>query len=226
MSALSLLKLLHVSDSAFPSGSFAFSNGLETIVKELHITNKSELADLLINQVAARWFEFDRYFINQAFLCAGSVSELRRLDASCHVQNTNEAFALASRGIGRSLITVHKKLQTKGIIAFSGAVYGGKNSDDSGYEPVVRGLIGSSLNISQGETETGALFGTVSAFSSAAVRMNIIGALEAQQIIADALPKLCEMLAADCPNQATSSTLLSEIAALRHKHLDISLFSN
>ena len=226
MSELSLLMLLQVSDSAVPSGSLAVSNGLETIVKESHFKNSRDLEDLMIDQVAARWFEFDRYFINQAFLCAGSISELKNLDVSCHIQNTNEALALASRRIGRSLITVHKKLQTKNITEFSNAVYQGGNNEETGYEPVVRGLIGWSLNLSLGETEIGALFGTVSAFSSVAVRMNIIGALEAQQIIADALPKLCEMLAADCPKQATSSTLLSEIAASRHKHLDISLFSN
>ena len=33
-----LLTLLQVSDSAFPSGAFAFSNGLETLVSEGRVT--------------------------------------------------------------------------------------------------------------------------------------------------------------------------------------------
>ena len=34
MAQMSLLRLLQISDSSFPSGAFAFSNGLETLHKE------------------------------------------------------------------------------------------------------------------------------------------------------------------------------------------------
>ncbi len=226
MKRASLLKLLQISDNTFPSGSFAFSNGLETLCKDTNIKSEYLLNDILFDQIVSRWFEFDRYFIEKAFKCHGAVLKLEELDNECHVQNTNDALAMASRRIGRSLITVHKKLETKSVGEFSKAISQRIINDEAGYEPVVKGMVGYGLNLSIEETETGALYGVVSSFLSAAVRMNLVGALQAQKLLADAVQNLSKLLEAPRPIIASTSALLGEIASSRHKNLEISLFSN
>ena len=158
MGQLSLLRLLQLSDSNFPSGSFAFSNGLETMDKELSILSLINLNELLIEQILPRWFDFDRYFILKAFASSGIIDDLLQLDKKCHLQNTNEAMAAASRRVGRSLLTVHKKMNTVCAVKYWEACSSLILNDSGGYQPVIIGMVGSELKLSQKEVEAGALF--------------------------------------------------------------------
>ena len=226
MGQLSLLRLLQLSDSNFPSGSFAFSNGLETMDKELSILSLINLNELLVEQILPKWFDFDRYFILKAFASSGIIDDLLQLDKKCHLQNTNEAMAAASRRVGRSLLTVHKKMNTECAVKFWETCSSLILNDSGGYQPVIIGMVGSELKLSQKEVEAGALFGAVTSFYSAAIRLNLIGSIEAQRLISEVLPELDRMLQRAPPDYPYSNALLSEIAASRHKDLELSLFSN
>lgn len=222
----SLIRLLQISDSAFPSGSFAFSNGLETLHKELHILDKLTLIEILNEQLLPRWLEFDRFFIRSAINCGDDITKLVNLDSECHLQNTNAALAESSRRIGRSLLTVHKKMATAGAEKFWNACSTSILNNEAGYQPVVIGLVASGLDLSEQEAEIGALYGAISTFFSSAIRLNLIGAIEAQRLIAKEIPNLDARLQSSLCSYPYSSALLSEIAASRHQYLELSLFSN
>ena len=226
MSQMSLLRLLQISDSSFPSGAFAFSNGLETLHKETANFDAEVLYKLLKKQIVPRWCDFDRYFIVSAYEAKGDTAQLLDLDWKCHIQNTNAAFADSSRRIGRNLLTVHRKIKTTGLDE-----YWQKSSklilnDERGYQPVVLGLVGWGMQLSKQEAEVSALYGTISSFFSAAIRLNIIGAIEAQCLTSSVIAELEGILMPEPPSFPYSNALLSEIAVSRHRDSDLSLFSN
>lgn len=224
MSSLATLRLLQVADSAFPSGAFAFSNGLETLAAEGRLTDKASLATLFAEQILPRWASFDRVFLRQAYAAAGDAQALLAIDQRCHLQSTAHSLAAASRRMGRAILSVHSRLGTPGAADFTAALQG-QPKDQSGYDPVVQGLIGAGLGLSPEDTEAGALHAMAAATLSAAVRLGTLGALEAQGLLADAGPEMARVLSAPVPEHASGAALLAEIAALRRDLTGAPLFA-
>ena len=50
-----LLRLLHLADSAFPAGAYAFSDGLETLVVRGEVKNATDLHAFLQGQLQQGW---------------------------------------------------------------------------------------------------------------------------------------------------------------------------
>ncbi|EEX16520.1 urease accessory protein UreF [Citreicella sp. SE45] len=222
--ALSLLRLLQCSDSAFPSGAFAFSSGLETLVNEGRVQGADDMARLLEAQVIPRWLEFDRPFLRRAFHAEGPEA-LLDIDTTCHLQNTVERLATASRRIGRSLLTVHARVGTPGAEAYRNHLRAAALPDATGYEPVVQGMIGAGLRLSLAQAEAGALNTVVTGMTSAAVRLGRLGALDAQSVLAGIAAAMAEGLAGTAPAQPGAFAPLIEIAAQRRMAGQISLFA-
>ena len=222
--ALSLLRLLQCSDSAFPSGAFAFSSGLETLVNEGQVHGAADMARLLETQVVPRWLDFDRPFLRQAFHADGAEA-LLKIDTACHLQNTVERLATASRRIGRSLLTVHAHIGTPGAGAYRALLRQTGRAGAAGYEPVVQGMIGAALGLSLDGAEAGALNTIVTGMTSAAVRLGALGALDAQGVLAATAPVMAAGLARAAPDQPGAFSPHIEIAAQRRMAGQISLFA-
>lgn len=222
----SQLRMLQCCDSAFPSGAFAFSSGLETLVNEGRVKTAQDLHDLLKAQVIPRWLDFDRPFLRQAFARAQSPDALLDLDRQCHLQNTVERLASASRRIGRSLLTVHARIATPGAKAYQTHLRASGPPDATGYEPIVQGLIGAGLGLDLSQTETGAINTVVTGVTSAAVRLGKLGALDAQAVLASVCATMATGLSAPAPERPGAFAPLVEIAAQRRAAEQISLFAN
>lgn len=223
---LSAMRMLQCSDSAFPSGNFAFSNGLETLVAEDRVTGAADIADLMQFQLLPRWLEFDRWFVVTAHRCEGDIDALIRLDHDCHIQNSTEKLAAASRRVGRALLRVHTRLDTPGAKAFLECIGHGETARSSGYEPVVQGLIGHGAGLDQGQTELGALHTFFTATLSAAVRLGGLTALDAQRVLADLAKPAAEGLALPIAAFAFSFAPLPEIATQRNPPGNTKLFAS
>lgn len=219
---LAQLRLLQIADSAFPSGAFAFSNGLETLAAEGRLPNKEAVSTLFLDQILPRWGAFDRVFLCQAYAAADDLDALLALDHRCHLQNTSHRLAEASRRIGRALLTVHAGLGTPGTAAVRDAL---QSQPIGGYDPVVQGLVGAGMGLSIDDTAAGALHAMTAAFLSAAVRLGTLGALEAQAILFEAGPDMAQCLEAPMPSEASGPALLAEIAALRRDASHAALFA-
>lgn len=222
MSRLSLLRLLQSSDSAFPSGAFAFSSGQETLVRE---GRGPQAQDLLTGQILPRWFSFDRPFLHRAMELADRPEELLALDLRCHAQNGVERLASSSRRIGRALLSVHDRIGTPLVAAYRQQQRAQARPETTGYEPVVQGLVGAGMGLAPEEAEAGALHAVTAAFVSAAIRLGILGAIEAQALLARIAPLMAEGLARPCPEAASSFAPLVEIAASRRSDLHANLFA-
>lgn len=219
------IRLLQCADSAFPSGSFAFSNGLETLVTEGRVRGASGITALLRHQILPRWLTFDRWFLAGAHAAAPDISALIEIDRDCHVQSTTENLAAASRRVGRAQLRVHDRLGTPGAGAFFDAIGRREGKERSGYEPVVQGLIGVGVGLDRTQTEVGAIHTLLSGTVSAAVRLGRLGALDAQSVLAELAEDAAIGLAGPLPDLPESFSPIAEIATQRSPPGNVSLFA-
>jgi urease accessory protein len=222
---LPLIRLMQTTDSAFPSGAFAFSSGLETLMTEGRVRDASDVHRVLAHQIMPRWFDFDRPFLKEAMEAAEDTARLLDIDAQCHIQNTSDRLAEASRRIGRSLLSVHTRIGTPLVANFSIAIGQSNRSSVAGYEPVVLGVVSAGLGLSLQQAQTGALNAAVSAFISAAVRLGCLGAIEAQSLLAQTAPAMADGLETPCPAKPGSFSPFSEIASVRRSTSHANLFA-
>ncbi|MFB9993689.1 urease accessory protein UreF [Deinococcus oregonensis] len=78
-STSALLRLLQLSDSAFPTGAYAFSDGLETLTVRGEVRTAADLSAFLCGQLAHGWGRQDAPACALAW--AASAAELADLDA-------------------------------------------------------------------------------------------------------------------------------------------------
>lgn len=220
-----LIRLLQVSDTSFPSGAFAFSSGLETLANEGRVHGAADIRAILTGQILPRWASFDRPFLQAAHAAGTDLRRLAEIDARCHAQNTADRLAEAARRIGRSLLSVHARVGTPGTAEYRAAIRSPEQRDVTGYEPVVQGLIGSGLGLSVAQTELSGLHSVTMGFVSAAVRLGRLGAIEAQSILAASAQPMAEILDATVPARPGAFSPLAEIAALRRNPTHASLFA-
>ena len=220
-----VIRLLQVSDSAFPSGAFAFSSGLETLVNEGRIHDAADIRAVLTGQVLPRWASFDRPFLQAAHAAEADIARLAEIDERCHAQNSADRLAEAARRIGRSLLSVHGRIGTRGTAEYRAATSGPDLRDRSGYEPVVQGLIGFGLGLSAAQTEMSALHTVTMGFVSAAIRLGRLGAIEAQAVLAAAAPEMADILDSPVPARPGAFSPFAEIAALRRSTGNANLFA-
>ncbi|EAQ01519.1 Urease accessory protein UreF [Pseudooceanicola batsensis HTCC2597] len=221
----SLLRLLQTADSSFPSGAFAFSSGLETLAAEGRVGGAADVRALLADQIVPRWLGFDRLFLREAFAAAADPDTLLEIDRRCHLQNTVDRLAEASRRVGRALLTVHARIGTTGAAEYRDSLAASGQATTLGYEPVVQGIVGAGLGLACDEAEAGALNAVVMGFTSAAVRLGRLGALDAQSVLAALADDMAAGLARMPPAQPGAFSPLTEIAALRRPADQASLFA-
>ncbi|TVR46279.1 MAG: urease accessory protein UreF [Rhodobacteraceae bacterium] len=223
--SLALIRLLQVSDTAFPSGAFAFSSGLETLFNEGRVTKPEGVQAVLAEQILPRWASFDRVFLHAAHAAAGDLSKLSEIDARCHLQSSSDRLAHASRRIGRSLLSVHARIGTPGAAAYRSHADQPDLREARSYEPVMQGLIGAGLGLNVTQCELGAVHSTCMAFVSAAVRLGRLGAIEAQGLLAATAPRILATLEQPVPQLAGAFSPFAEIAALRRNTTQAVLFA-
>src|SRR5712691_1831975 len=99
MTGHSLLDVLQIAESSFPSGSYAHSFGLEGLYALGEVDLEGHLRFVLGNGLA----RLELPLVREAF-CVERLDQLVRLDALMDVLLPVREFRLASRSIGRSFL--------------------------------------------------------------------------------------------------------------------------
>ncbi|MEO0624663.1 MAG: urease accessory UreF family protein [Pseudomonadota bacterium] len=215
-SATTLLRMLQTSDSAFPSGAFAFSNGLETLVAEGIVPAQMPLEQVLMDQIAPRWLTFDRYFLRGAM----TADDVQAVDRDCHVRQSVPELSTASQRMGRALLISHARIGTPGAADYAART----RQEAPAHAPVVQGIVGRGLGLSVEEAEAGAFHGLLGGFAAAAVRLGRIGALNAQAAVAAAIDRHAQALGRP-PEPPSAFAPIADIAVQRRNETDVNLFA-
>lgn len=209
-------------DAAFPSGGFAFSNGLEGLAASEPL-DAQELESVVEGALRRRWASADRVALVAAFERAGDLDAVAAVDAEVEATTLAEPFRLGSRRNGAALLAAHARLGTPGASEWRAYVRAGRAF---GHLAVTQGVVWRGAGLDAAGATLASGYMVVSGFMTAAVRLGIVGAVDAQGIVRRLLPVLAELVARPVPDRIESFAPRLEIAAARQARGEIRLFSN
>ena len=221
----SLLGALQFADSFFPSGSIAFSWGLETLRADGEIVSAEQVAQFLEGQLAHRWATFDAPVLVAAMRADGRFERLADLDDLVEAMTLATELREGSRRAGVSLLKVHAGLGTPGAAGYRQVIAERKAR---GHLPVVQGLLWNATGLSEEACRAVSAHTLCTGIVGAALRLGMIGYLDAQKIMLQVRPVLVELLRlpAQAAEELYAYTPHAEIAAMRHEIQDSRLFAN
>jgi urease accessory protein len=220
-----LLVALQNADSQFPSGGFAFSQGLEASSQLIDRLGPCSFEDFLDAQLRHRWAGADRVALTRAFRLAGDLTKLMELDLEVEASTFIEGLRAGSRRNGAALLTTHSRIGTAGAAEYRALIGEGKAL---GHLAVVQGLLWQALGLDEATAVAMGGYQAAASLATAAVRLGLVGAIQSQALLAKALPVIAEVsstLVAD-GEPLRSFTPLAEIAVALHGSSGQRLFSN
>jgi urease accessory protein len=210
--------LLQLVDGAFPSGGFAHSAGLEP---SMHLRGIGDL-EPFVDEVLWQSARSALPFVRRACQAPG---ELPALDALFDATSTNHVANRASRAQGRALAGAARRVFERADVLL---IAEHTTSGPAHHAPVFGAVFGT-LGIGAADTQAAWLHGVMRGVLSAAVRLGVVGPLEAQQVQATRTPALDRMLAS-CTDlavdDAASTAPLLELFGALHDRLDGRLFQS
>jgi urease accessory protein len=221
----SLLAALQYADSFFPSGSIAFSWGLETLRADGEIVSPDQVAQFLEGQLVHRWATFDAPVLVAAMRAGGRFDRLADLDDLVEAMTLATELRDGSRRAGASLLKVHTGLGTPGAADYRRAITERKAR---GHLPVVQGLLWNATGLSEEACRAVSAHTLCTGIVGAALRLGLIGHLDAQKILLHVRPVLVDLLRLPAGEieALCAYTPHAEIAAMRHEVQDSRLFAN
>jgi urease accessory protein len=173
------LLILQLADSAFPTGGFAHSAGLEAAYQHGEIRTTAEV------RAFVRWTlaQAGRGALPLVLAAHGDVDRLPELDDLCDAFLTNPVVNRASRLQGRAWLAATARVLDRDALRRLVTVVGEHNL--APHHAPVFGAILSALDVTADRTARLFLFTTARTVLSAAVRLGIVGTHEAQQLQAD-----------------------------------------
>lgn len=217
-----LLAALRMGDSAFPSGGFAFSWGLETLVEDGKVNDGAGVLAFVRSQLQNRWATADRVMARRAAetCCDEEWSDLdRMLDAMTLASELRAGSCQA----GRALLRAHAGLGNPAALSWRRLVAEGRAR---GHLPVVQGAVWAGSGLTMEVLETLSAWTLASGIAQAAIRLALTGPLEAQAILAEVADDIAGILAAPPPDEPHAFTPLADIAVMRHERGAVRLFAN
>ena len=221
-----LLAALWQGDSAFPSGGFAFSNGIEGAAALDSPLDRARLTAVLATTLRFRWATADRVALLHAFH-ADDIARLGAIDRAVEAATVSEPLRAGSRRQGRALLISHARLGTPGAATYRAEIVGGRAL---GHLPVAQGWLWRHCGLDETSAVAAGAYTVAAGLVNAAVRLGGVGAIEAQGALAEALDLIAgiagEAFDPAAPLLFTSITPWLDIAAARHARSDLRLFSN
>ena len=172
-------------DSAFPTGLFAHSWGLESAWQHGEVTRLPQVRDFVDASIVQAGYGV-LPLLNAAFRQA---EQLEGLDRLADAFLTNPVANRASRVQGRTLLATTARVWPSAALT----VLSMRVEATHAHVSPVSGVLFRELGLPLATVQRVMLFSAARGVLSAAVRLGIIGAFEAQRLQSDCVPRLDEM---------------------------------
>jgi urease accessory protein len=218
-----LLLMLQFGDSAFPAGGFAFSWGLEGLAADGLIEGAADVAEIIHQQLTQRWNSMDRVLLGLAH-AAADIDAAMSVDRLAEAATLSAAMRAGSRRAGRALLGVCARLSLPCVPEYRSAVAGDARL---GHLAVVQGIVFRAAGLPLALAELLSGWAVIGGLTSAAVRLGLIGHIEALGMAAPSRETLAGLLATPTPENAelSSFTPLVDIAVTRNPGRSMRMFA-
>jgi len=217
------LLALQFGDSAFPSGGFAFSWGLEGLAADGLIDDDEDVAEVIAQQLAMRWNTMDRILLGRAH-AAQDLHGVTCADLAAEAATLSAPMRAGSRRAGRALLGVCARLALEGVAEYRDAA-----ADDGrlGHLAVVQGVVFRAAGLPLTVAELLSGWAVISGLTSAAVRLGLIGHIQALKTAGPLRATLAGLLSTPTAVDAelSSFTPLVDIAVTRNTQRDMRMFA-
>ena len=228
------LSLLQLSDSAFPSGRFTLSHGLEAFAQSGRLTaptRPSTLVTLLSDCIRFGVAPSDGVALACAHRAAGP-DGLVDLELVTHADQRLTAVKLAREAREASMRTGRALLSTATAAFGRAAMLDYAERVDEGRAPgnhaVVLGLLSARLGVPRLQSVVGELYAFAASWVAAAVRLAVTDHRTAQRLLHRVRSVTAEAalraVARDVQH-ISSCTPLPDVMAMRHEQADLRLFA-
>jgi urease accessory protein len=224
---LGLLSLLHFADSAFPTGGYAHSLGLETYCQAGLVRGREDLERFLIAQLEGSAGPCDATAVAGALRAAArdDLPSCRELDATLEAMKSVKEFREGSRQMGRQTLRVAAALTGDArLVEYAADVDKGLAP---GHHAVAYGLAAAALGWEPEAATTAYLYSTTALLVGAALRLQSMGQLEGQRVLWSLHPVIARVAreaALRDPSDLWSFAPGIELAGSRHATLEMRLF--
>lgn len=222
---LSHLLALQQADAAFPSGGFAFSNGIEALAAAGVKLDRPTLGGVIAAVLRHRWAGCDRIVLIRAWRAGDDLDRLAGLDHALEAATMAPSLRHGSRRNGAALLAAHRRLATQGAAALQRALDTGRLL---GHLPVLQGALWRHVGLDEAMAMEVSGYTVASGLAAAAVRLGCLGALAAQAALRDALPLIATLSHHDVGEDEPLSGSLPwlDIACARHQSASLRLFAS
>lgn len=222
-----LLHLVQIHDSAFPTGTFAHSFGLETYIQAGKITESDELFDFCDSYLRYNLSSADGILVKEAYILARQkdLQGLLQLEQICHGMKLSAETRKGSGMLGRQFYRMVRKLKTSEIFSLWGEKI--STNEISGHYPIVYGIYIASMGVDLATGLSLFLYSSATTIIQNAVRAVPFGQSVGIEVMYRLLPLIHELTAkllsktlADLNNSAIGL----EISSMNHEYLYSRLF--
>jgi urease accessory protein len=227
MDSRALLSVLHLADSAFPTGGYAHSFGLERYCQAGLVRDAAGVERFLVAQIegAAGPADATAAACASRALAAGRVAECRGLDERLEAMKPVREFREGSRQMGRQTLRIAAALtEDRRLGAYLEEVDDGRAP---GHHAVAFGMAAGALGWSAEAAATALLYSTTALLVGAALRLLPMGQTEGQRVLWHLHPvieRVGREAAARGPEELWSFTPGIDVQGMLHEQLPMRLF--
>lgn len=221
------LHLIQIHDTAFPTGSFAHSFGIETYIQENILQNEHNLKQFLDMYIRHNLASADAIFVKEAYFFAQQQDEkaLIHLENICHGIKLSPETRKASAMMGRQFLhTVHQLSENELIMLWHEKL---KNKEIKGHYSIVYGIYTAILGVDVKMALEMFLYSSISALVQNAVRAVPLGQMSGVKTIFALLPVILETARRVMTlglDDLDNNSIALEIASMKHEFLHSRLF--
>jgi len=220
-----MMAVLQYGDSFFPSGSVAFSWGLEDLAERGRLANAGEVAAFVIGQLRSRWSGFDRPAVAAAHRNASVCAAVADIDRHVEIRTVAAELRSGSRRLGNAMLLVFTQLGQADARRYRDLV---RHDEAFGHLSVMQGFLLAHSGLNEVEALAISAHTFCTGLLGAAIRLGCLTHIEAQHILLEARRAAGLINSEPMPalEEIASSSFESEIAVMNHASRDLRLFAN